>query len=107
MVEEVINNIIEAEEKAEAIQKESQVRSKEIIAKAKEDAAILVESEKKKVQLAIAQKMNEAFSEAGIEAKQSFEESEKQAEEITKKAEKNVNKAIEFVIGSMTQKYGK
>ena len=39
MVEEVINNIIEAEDKAEAIIKESQVRSKEIVAKAKEDAA--------------------------------------------------------------------
>ena len=33
MVEEVINNIIEAEDKAEAIIKESQVRSKEIVAK--------------------------------------------------------------------------
>ena len=107
MVEEVINNIIEAEDKAEAIIKESQVRSKEIVAKAKEDAATLIESEKKKVQLAIAQKTNEAFSEAGIAAQKAIEESEKQAEEITKAAQKNVDKAIEFIIGSMTQKYGK
>ena len=107
MVEEVINNIIEAEEKAEAIQKESQVRSKEIIAKAKEDAANLIESEKKKVQLAVAQKTNEASSEAAIAAQKAISDSEKEAEEMAKKAQKNVDKAIEFVIGSMTQKYGK
>ncbi len=107
MVEEVINNIIEAEEKAEAIIKESQVRSKEIIAKAKDDAAVLVENEKKKVQLTIAQKTKEAFSEAGLAAQKAIEESEKQAADISKASQKNVDKAIEFIIGSMTQKYGK
>ena len=107
MVEEVINNIIEAEEKADSIIKESQVRSKEIIAKAKDDAATLVESEKKKVQLTIAQKSNEAFSEAALAAQKAIEESEKQAADISKASQKNVDKAIEFIIGSMTQKYGK
>ena len=107
MVEEVINNIIEAEEKAEAIVKESQLRAKEIVAKAKEDATILVESEKKKVQLALAQKENEAFSQAGTAANKAIADCEAQAEEMAKKAQKNIDKAVEYIVGSMTQKYGK
>lgn len=107
MVEEVINNIIEAEEKAEAIVKESQVRSKEIIAKAKEDAAILVESEKKRIQLELIQKENEAFAEAGTAANKAIAECEKQSEEMEAKAKKNVDKAVDYIIGSMTKKYGK
>ena len=107
MVEEVINNIIEAEEKAEAIVKESQVRAKEIIAKAKDDAATLVEADKNRVHLELAQKSNAAFSAAGIAAAKAIEDCEKEANDMAKKAEKNIDKAIDYIIGSMTTKYGK
>ncbi len=107
MVEEVINNIIEAEQKADNIIKESQVRAKEIIAKAKDDAAILLDSEKKRVQLEISQKANVAHAGAENAARKDVEECTEKANEMAKEAIKNKDKAIEFIIGSMNEKYAK
>ena len=107
MVEEVINNIIEAEQKADNIIKESQVRSKEIVAKAKEDAINIVEEGKKSVQLSIAQKNNAAFAKASTDAKQAIDDCELQAQELEKVAQKNEKKAIDYIIGRMISKYDK
>ncbi len=107
MVEEVINNIIEAEEKADNIIKESQVRSKEIIAKAKDDAASLLDSEKKRIQLEVLQKANVAQAGAENAARKAVEECTQKADDMAKDAIKNKEKAIEFIIGSMNEKYAK
>ncbi len=107
MIEEVINNIIEAEERADNIIKESQVKSKEIVAKAKEDAAELIEREKKSVQMDLAQKSNAAFAKAGTDAKIAVEKCEEEAKALEQTSKKNIDKAIDYIIGSMTEKYGK
>jgi len=107
MIEEVINNIIEAEQKADDIIKESQIKSKEMIANAKEQAAVLVDSEKKRILLENAKKENEAQAKAEEDARGEVEACEKQANDMVAKAKKNSDKAIKFIIGEMTTKYGK
>ena len=107
MIEEVINNIIEAEEKADNIIKESQQKSKEIVAKAKEDAANLIETNKKSVQMEITQKTNAAFGKASTDAQIAIENCQKQADALEETSKKNREKAIEYIIGSMTTKYAK
>ena len=107
MIEEVINNIIEAEERADNIIKESQIKSKEIVAKAKEDAANIIENKKKSVQMELAQKSNEAFAKAGSDAHKAIEACEKEAALLEEAASKNIDKAIDYIIGSMTAKYDK
>ena len=105
MIEEVIGNIIEAENKADTIIKESQIKAKEMVAKAKDVAVVAVEEEKKRVEIDLTNEYNNAVAKAEEMYRSKLEEVANDADKLNKNAQKNVEKSIEYIVGRLTSKY--
>ena len=105
MIEEVIGNIIEAENKEDAIIKDSQIESKEMIAKAKEVSVFAIEEEKKRIEIDLQNDYNNAVAMANEIAREKLASVEAEADALNKKAEKNIDKSIEYIVGRMAVKY--
>ncbi len=105
MIEEVIGNIIDAENKADSIIKDSQVKAKEMVAKAKDVSVVAVEEEKKRIEIDLTNEYNNAVAKSEEMYRTKLEEVAAQADKQNKNAQKNMDKSIEYVIGRLTSKY--
>lgn len=105
MVEEIINNIIQAEEQAENIVKDSQNKAREMVAQAKDISIAMLEDETKRVDSEIQAMVNDARAKADREAQDVIANCEKEAQAMEDKAKANEGAALDFIIGRMMSKY--
>lgn len=106
MIEELIENIIDAENQAEDIVKASVFESKKIIAEATENAEKIVNNATSQIK----QTLKLAKDEASILSSQNYdkiiEEGKNEAEIKVENAEKKMKKAVDFIIRSYKKEYG-
>ena len=106
MIEEMIDSIIQAEDKAQELVKASVNESNNIVSEAKIKAAAMIVSAKDE-QFAKEQEAIEAGEKKGQELRQAqLEEAQKQADAMTATLEKNKKKVTASIIKELKGKYG-
>ncbi|MCI8729444.1 MAG: hypothetical protein HFK07_06460 [Clostridia bacterium] len=105
MIDELVNSIIDAENRAEEIIKAARKEAKEIAVSTSDE----IESMKKESELSIRVELknneNEGLGRAEEEYSKIIYASHVESEEIQKRAEKNMVKAREYVAGRLLEKY--
>ena len=106
MIEEMIDSILQAEDKAQEIVKASVNESNDIVNEAKVKASAMVANAKEE-QYAKEQAAIEAGEKKGQEERQAqLEEAQKQAEAMTSTLERNKKKVLTSIIKELKGKYG-
>ena len=105
MIEEVIDNIIQAEKRADEMVKQAQSQSKEMIANAKDVSIAMLEDEKKRTKNDVDAIVNKAILSSEEKSRKDLEKCEEQAKELESIAKKNQDKAVDFIIRSINTKY--
>ena len=103
MIEEMIQNILEAEDKAKQIVKESVIQSKDIVKTAKESTI--------DIQRAVNKELKDKIDEATVNAnyvaervrKDMIDDCEKANNHLKELSIKNKSEAIDFILGSLTK----
>jgi len=106
MIKEVIDSILEAEEQAENIRQEGIAEAKAIVSQAEQEALSIRNagySEAKAKSESILEKGNGESTQA---VKELLRKSENTADAIRKAAEKNMDKAIDYIVGRLLANYG-
>jgi len=98
MVEEIINSIIEAENKAEKIKKHAVVEARELVAKEEEKAEIARKTAEKDCKNRIKENTAKSQELAEKEALVIIKAGEEKAEKIKLEAEKNIEKACDRIL---------
>lgn len=106
MIEQLIENIVEAENQAEDIVKGSVIQAKQIVAAAQEQAKTMIEQAK----VTVKQNLVDATNQAGVKAEKLYiktiEDGKVDAEQMVIDAQKNQKKAVDYIIRSYKAKYG-
>ena len=105
MIEEVISNIIQAEKSAEEMIKQAQIQSKEMVANAKDVSIAMIEDEKKRVKSEVDSIINEALLKSEELSRAELEKCEENAQKLESIAKNNKDKAVDYIIRSITKKY--
>jgi len=98
MVEEIINSIIEAENKAEKIKKHAVVEARELVAKEEENLENKRKAAEKECKDRFKKNMAKSFEAAEEDARLIIKAGEETAKEIQKEAEKNIDKATDRIL---------
>lgn len=101
MIEEIIADIVLAEQKASDMNKQASAQAKAIIFEAQEQANIIIENSKKIVSESISNANANASVEATKRANENEKEVKKTIESYQQRAAKNSKKAIDFIIKSL------
>lgn len=106
MIEQLIENIIDAERNADEIVRHSNIEAKQIVAKAAEDAIKIIKNANDKVK----DDMKIASNNANVLASKQYAEAigvgTVEAEKKVKEAQGKQKDAVDFIIGSFKAKYG-
>ena len=103
MIEEMIQNILEAEEKAKQIVKESITQSKDIVKTAKEHTVEIDHLVNKELKDKIGEATVNANYVAERVRKDMLDDCNKNNAHLKELAEKNKTQAIDFILGSLTK----
>jgi vacuolar-type H+-ATPase subunit H len=98
MVEEIINSIIEAENKAEEIKKHAVIEARELVAKVEEKAENIRKTAEKECKIRFKESMAKALESVEKDALIIIEAGKDKAEQIKKEAEKNIEKATDKIL---------
>lgn len=106
MIEEVINSIIEAENKANDIEKEAKLKSREILQKAELDALEIVKDEKDSVMKDIQKTELDALAISNKNNKKILDKALNDASKLREDVYKNMLKAKDIIKKGILKKYG-
>lgn len=101
MINEVINSILEAEERADQIVKNANAEAKAKLAAAEEKAGIIREEAQKTAREEKLAVISKANAEADELYEKMIKDAEESALEIKKNAEKNKQKAVDLIVGGI------
>lgn len=106
MSETILNQIIETEQEAARIEEDSKREARELIAKARQDAAAILERGKSEGEAQRAEILKRARQDMELEMKTREEASEKAAQELARSAEKKLDAAVQFILGRIVDVSG-
>lgn len=103
MIDKVLNEIIEAEERAELIKKEASERAKDISVRTLAELDALKAESEQKIKDEVKKIYAAADAEAESVLKQKLKAAEKEADELIKIAERNTLKVVADIAAKLTQ----
>lgn len=106
MLQNVINSIIDAEDKAEVIVKDATQQAKDNYMKAKTESEKMVKDNSKQLKAEYRGLLEEANKLADAEYDNIIESGEVSAKELLESSDQKINDAAKFVAGRLLEKYG-
>lgn len=107
MIQEVIDSIVEAENRAETMVKDAVAAAKDEVAKASSQAEEKVAQAKLRAKAIEKENALNAQKTAQEEYKKALCENEKKITSLAKQTQNNKDKAIEVIIGRIEEKYAR
>lgn len=106
MSETILNQIIETEQEAVRIEENSKREARELVARARQDAAAILEKGRIEREALRAEMLRRARQEMEQELKAREEAVEKAARELARGAEKQLDEAVQFILGRIVDSSG-
>ena len=103
---EMIKAIRETEAEAEKIKKKATLDARQILSEANEQAYVLQDREIEKAEQQVKKMMDEAEQEASQEIAKIKSDNQKECNLLKKEANKNIEKAVEIIMGRIVKAHG-
>lgn len=106
MSETILNQIIETEREAVRIEEDSKKEARELIAKARQDAATILEKSRTESEALRAEILRRARQDLEAETKAREEAVEETALQLSSSAEEKLDAAVQFILGRIVDLSG-
>lgn len=106
MSETILNQIIETEREAVRIEEDSKKEARELIAKARQDAAAILETSRAESEALRAEILRRARQDLEAETKAREEAVEETALQLSRSAEEKLDAAVQFILGRIVDLSG-